>query len=152
MPASTTVIGPGKRFDDQARSHVERANAKLVKAGFGLLAMQRRTDLRGKRPSIDLDPTDTEVYGRKKRGLAHNSAPRQSGEPSERTAPRSSSRSASSRARVGDRQRSPENDKTSETLAIASLIKSLNPAGRVVTADAMHREESGQRGIHLSPL
>ena len=63
VPASTTVIGLGKRFDEQARAHVERANAKLVKGAFGLLPKKRRTDLTAERPTIDLDPTDTEVYG-----------------------------------------------------------------------------------------
>jgi len=72
VPASTTVIGLGKRFDEQTRSHVEQANAKLVKGAFGLLAKKRRADLAAERPTIDLDPTDTEVYGRDKEGSAYN--------------------------------------------------------------------------------
>ena len=72
VPASTTVIGLGKRFDEQARTHVERANAKLVKGAFALLPEKRRASLVAQRPTIDLDPTDTEVYGRKKEGSAYN--------------------------------------------------------------------------------
>jgi len=72
VPASTTVIGLGKRFDEQARAHVERANAKLVNGAFSLLPENRRTDLVAERPTIDLDPTDTEVYGRMKEGSAYN--------------------------------------------------------------------------------
>ena len=72
VPASTTVIGLGKRFDEQASAHVEQANAKLAKGVFVLLPEKRREDLVARRPTIDLDPTDTEVYGRMKRGSAHN--------------------------------------------------------------------------------
>jgi hypothetical protein len=70
LPASTTVIGLGKRFDELARAHVEQANATLVKGVFGLLPEKRRADLAAQRPTID--PTDTEVYGRKKRGSDFN--------------------------------------------------------------------------------
>ncbi len=72
VPASTTVIGLGKRFDAKTRAHVEQANAKLVKGAFALLPVQRRASLVAQRPTIDLDPTDTEVYGRKKEGSAYN--------------------------------------------------------------------------------
>ncbi len=72
VPASTTVIGLGKRFDAKAAAHVERANAKLVKGAFALLPEKRRASLLAQRPTIDLDPTDTEVYGRMKEGSAYN--------------------------------------------------------------------------------
>ncbi len=72
VPASTTVIGLGKRFDAKASAHVERANAMLVKAAFALLPEKRRASLLAQRPTIDLDPTDTEVYGRHKEGSAYN--------------------------------------------------------------------------------
>jgi hypothetical protein len=72
VPASTTVIGLGKRFDEQTRAHIERANAKLIKAVFTLLPEKRRVDLAAQRPTIDLDPTDTEVYGRMKEGSDFN--------------------------------------------------------------------------------
>jgi len=72
VPASTTVIGLGKRFGTKTRVHVEQANAKLVKSVFALLPEKRRASLGAQRPTIDLDPTDTEVYGRKKDGSAYN--------------------------------------------------------------------------------
>ncbi len=72
VPASTTVIGLGKRFDETARSEVEQANAALIAKAFALVAEKRRVDLVAQRPTIDLDSTDTEVYGRKKRGSAYN--------------------------------------------------------------------------------
>ena len=72
IPASTTVIGLGTRFDTAMRATVERANARLVNTAFGLLTEKRRTQLCSERPTIDLDPTDTEVYGRHKEGSAYN--------------------------------------------------------------------------------
>ena len=72
IPASTTVIGLGKRFDTAMHATVERANARLVNTAFGLLPEQRRASLAAQRPTIDLDPTDTEVYGRSKEGSAYN--------------------------------------------------------------------------------
>ncbi|MDH2904107.1 MAG: IS1380 family transposase [Actinomycetota bacterium] len=72
VPASTTVIGLGQRFDEKTRAHVEGANAKLVKGAFALLPEKRRASLVAQRPSIDLDPTDTEVYGRMKEGSDFN--------------------------------------------------------------------------------
>jgi len=72
VPASTTFIGIGKRFDTTVSAHVERANATLVKKAYALLPEQRRTELAQQRPTIDLDPTDTEVYGPKKEGSDYN--------------------------------------------------------------------------------
>jgi hypothetical protein len=72
IPASTTVIGLGKRFDASARTHVERANAALIAKVFALLPEKHRADIVAQRPTIDLDPTDTEVYGRSKEGSAYN--------------------------------------------------------------------------------
>jgi hypothetical protein len=74
IPASTTMIGLGKRFDDKVRSGVEIANAGLVRAAFNMLPRRRRQDLKATRPTIDLDPTDVEVYGAKKQGCAYNYA------------------------------------------------------------------------------
>lgn len=72
VPASTTFIAIAKRFDATLSAHVERANATLVKKAYALLPEQRRTELAQQRPTIDLDPTDTEVYGRRKRGSDYN--------------------------------------------------------------------------------
>ena len=72
VPASTTAIGLGKRFDAAMRDGVERANGSLVKRAFELLAKKRKDALVVMRPTIDLDPTTVEVYGHKKRGAAYN--------------------------------------------------------------------------------
>ncbi|MHB8289722.1 MAG: ISAs1 family transposase [Acidimicrobiales bacterium] len=42
-------------------------------------------------------------------------------------------------------QRNVENDKTNEILAFAPLLKPINLAGRVVTADAMHAQKKAAR-------
>jgi hypothetical protein len=57
VPASTTVIGIGKRFGEEVRRGVERANAALVAAAFArLLPEQRRTPLAATHPTTDLTP------------------------------------------------------------------------------------------------
>ncbi|MHB1583388.1 MAG: hypothetical protein ACYC0E_06515 [Acidimicrobiales bacterium] len=66
VPASTTLLGVGSRFDDEVRARVGRADATLGKKASALLRGQRRTELAEQPPTIDLDPTDTGVYGRKK--------------------------------------------------------------------------------------
>lgn len=72
VPASTTVIGIGKRFSEEVRRGVERANAALVAAAFARLPEKRRAQLVATRPTIDLDPTTVEVYGHMKEGSAYN--------------------------------------------------------------------------------
>ena len=72
IPASSTAIGLGKRFDDSTRQAVERANAELVGSAFAMVSRKRRQELRAQRPTIDLDPTDVEVYGKNKNGSAYN--------------------------------------------------------------------------------
>ena len=72
IPAATTFIGVAKRFDDKVFTGVEKAVAELVRRWFALLPEERRAGLLAQRPTIDLDPTDVEVYGRKKEGVAFN--------------------------------------------------------------------------------
>jgi len=74
VPASTTVTSLGKRLSAEARKGVEQANAALVAKAFALLPKPRRDELSSRRPTIDLDPTDVEVYGAKKQGCAYNYA------------------------------------------------------------------------------
>lgn len=74
VPASTTVIGLGKRFDAKLRAGIEDANVALVRTVFSRLPDERVRQLRAERPTIDLDPTDIEVYGRNKEGSAYNYA------------------------------------------------------------------------------
>ncbi len=72
VPASTTVIGLGKRFDSKIIAGLESANQKLIGTAFNLLDDTQKEDLVAVRPTIDLDPTDVEVYGSKKEGTAYN--------------------------------------------------------------------------------
>ncbi len=72
IPAATTFIGVAKRFDAKVFAGVEAAVAKLVRRWFAMLPAERRAKLVASRPTIDLDPTDVEVYGRKKEGVASN--------------------------------------------------------------------------------
>ena len=74
VPASTTAIALGKRFSPEVRKGVEEANKALVSKAFQLLPEERRRQLMAQRPTIDLDPTDVEVYGPKKQGTAYNYA------------------------------------------------------------------------------
>ena len=72
VPASTTVIGIAKRFDEVVRRGVEQANAALVAKAFAVLPEKRKEALAAQRPTIDLDPTTVEVYGHTKEGSAYN--------------------------------------------------------------------------------
>ncbi len=72
IPSSPTFIGLAKRFDAGVFAGIETANAMLVGRWFAVLDVERRQALMGPRPTLDLDPTDVEVYGRKKQGFAYN--------------------------------------------------------------------------------
>jgi hypothetical protein len=72
VPASTTFIGVAKRFDAKVFAGIEAGVAELVGRGFAMLPAQRRAKLVASRPTIDLDPTDVEVYGKHKHGVAFN--------------------------------------------------------------------------------
>ncbi|MGH9210658.1 MAG: hypothetical protein ACRD2C_08235, partial [Acidimicrobiales bacterium] len=72
IPSSPTFIGLAKRFDERIFAAIEAANAQLVARWFGALDGERRRALAGVRPTLDLDPTDVEVYGRYKEGVARN--------------------------------------------------------------------------------
>jgi len=78
-PASTTFIALAKRFDDVAIGDLESAMGLLVRRAFCLLPEARRLALASQRPTIDLDPTDIEVYGTKKQGVAYNYAGQRAG-------------------------------------------------------------------------
>jgi hypothetical protein len=81
IPASPTFIGRTKRFGDPVFTGIEQANAELVRSWFALLPGERRAELLAVRPTIDLDPTDVEVYGRQKEGVAWNHAGSRVGRP-----------------------------------------------------------------------
>lgn len=72
VPSSPTFIGLAKNFDEAVFEGFEAANGLLVARWFAALDVERREALAGVRPTLDLDPTDVEVYGRQKQGVARN--------------------------------------------------------------------------------
>lgn len=71
-PASTTFIALAQRFDEVALGDLDTALGALVAVAFAAYPPARRAELSAQRPTIDLDPTDVEVYGSKKEGVAYN--------------------------------------------------------------------------------
>jgi hypothetical protein len=80
VPA-TTAGSLARRFGPGRRAGIESAIAALLTRVFPLLPATRRAALAGARPTIDLDSTDVEVYGRHKRGVAYNYAGQRAGRP-----------------------------------------------------------------------
>ncbi len=78
-PASTTFGSLARRFDDVAVGDLGCAMGVLVRRSFAALGEARRAALASQRPTIDLDPTDIEVYGSKKEGVAYNYAGQRAG-------------------------------------------------------------------------
>lgn len=78
-PAPTTFIALARRFDEATVGDLESAVGAMAATWFAALAPARRQALAGVRPTVDIDPTDIEVYGRKKRGVAWNYAGQLSG-------------------------------------------------------------------------
>lgn len=62
-PASTTAVGLARRFGPEQLAGLRAAQAELVGATVAALPRVRRRALLTVRPTIDLDPTDVEVYG-----------------------------------------------------------------------------------------
>lgn len=71
-PASTTFIALAKRFDAVNLADLDSALGSLVAKAFAQYPEARQVQLNAVRPTIDLDPTDVEVYGSKKEGVAYN--------------------------------------------------------------------------------
>jgi hypothetical protein len=71
-PAPTTFALAAERFDDEAVSGLEAAMGVLVSRWFDAMPARRREQLVVCRPTIDLDATDIETYGRKKQRMAWN--------------------------------------------------------------------------------
>jgi len=71
-PSSPTAIALGRRFEDVHFAGLERGVATLCQRVTELLPVATRAALTGERPTIDLDATDTEVYGSKKQGVAYS--------------------------------------------------------------------------------
>ncbi|MDA8186201.1 MAG: transposase [Actinomycetota bacterium] len=80
-PASTTVGYLARRFGDKQVAGLEAAVGILARRMIEILPDEARARLLAGRPTIDLDPTDVEVYGKKKRGVAFNYAGQLTGRP-----------------------------------------------------------------------
>jgi hypothetical protein len=70
--ASTTAAGLARRVTAAQWQAVEAGLAAVTGRMLGLLPAERAAALTGGPVTIDLDTTDVEVYGRKKRGVAWN--------------------------------------------------------------------------------
>ena len=79
--ASTTAAGLARRVTPAQWQAVESGVAVVTGRMLSLLPAQRAAALAGGPVTIDLDTTDVEVYGRKKRGVAWNHQGQRVGRP-----------------------------------------------------------------------
>ena len=79
--ASTTAAGLARRVTPAQWQAVETGLAAVTGRMLGLLPAPRAAALAGGPVTIDLDTTDVEVYGRKKRGVAYNHQGQRVGRP-----------------------------------------------------------------------
>jgi hypothetical protein len=79
--ASTTAAGLARRVPAAQWQAVEHGVATVTERMLGLLPPDRAAALAGGPVTIDLDTTDVEVYGRKKRGVAYNHQGQRVGRP-----------------------------------------------------------------------
>jgi hypothetical protein len=79
--ASTTAAGLARRLTPAQWQAVESGLAVVTGRMLSLLPAQRAAALAGGPVTIDLDTTDVEVYGRKKRGVAYNHQGQRVGRP-----------------------------------------------------------------------
>jgi hypothetical protein len=71
--AATTAAGLARRFGAGQVAGIERANGAVIATAHRLLSAHRRSTLE-RSVTIDMDSTDVEVYGSRKRGVAYNYA------------------------------------------------------------------------------
>ena len=79
--ASTTLAYLVRRFGDKQLAGVENAVGFLVRRSVQVLAEKARAGQFASCPTIDLDPTGVEVYGKQKRGVAFNYPGQRCGRP-----------------------------------------------------------------------
>ena len=79
--ASTTAAGLARRITPAQWQAVESGLAAVTGRMLALLPAERAAALAGGPVTIDLDTTDVEVYGRKKRGVAYNHQGQRVGRP-----------------------------------------------------------------------
>jgi Transposase DDE domain group 1 len=80
-PPARSGLRLAGQFGAAQRAGIETAFARLTDRWLVRLPAQRRAELVCRRPTIDLDSTEVEVYGRKKRGVARNYAGQLAGRP-----------------------------------------------------------------------
>ena len=79
--SSTTAAGLARRITGEQWQAVERGVAAVTQRMLDLLPAPRAAALAEGPVTIDLDATDVEVYGRKKRGVAYNHLGQRVGRP-----------------------------------------------------------------------
>jgi hypothetical protein len=79
--ASTTAAGLARRFTPAQWQAVEQGVAAVTERMLSLLPAERALALADGPVTIDLDTTDVEVYGAKKRGVAYNHQGQRVGRP-----------------------------------------------------------------------
>lgn len=70
--SSTTAAGLARRITGEQWEAIETGVAAVTERMLALMAPERAAELADGPVTIDLDATDVEVYGRKKRGVAYN--------------------------------------------------------------------------------
>ncbi len=80
-PASTTAVDLAERFGPAQLAGIEEGIGEIVGRVVRLLSATRRTVLRAGTVTIDLDGTDVEVYGSKKKGIAYSYKGARAGRP-----------------------------------------------------------------------
>jgi Transposase DDE domain group 1 len=78
---STTAASLARRFGPEQLAGIEAGNAALLERVLPLLPQARRDALVAAGPTIDVDSTDVEVYGPRKRGVAFNYRGQRAGRP-----------------------------------------------------------------------
>jgi len=79
--SSTTAAGLARRITPAQWEAAETGLAVVAERMLGLMQPERAAALAGGPVTIDLDTTDVEVYGRKKRGVAYNHQGQRVGRP-----------------------------------------------------------------------
>ena len=72
VPASTTAGSLARRFDARRLEGLERAVGMIVRRAIAALPSEQRQRLAQVPVTIDIDPTEIEVYGPTKQGVAYN--------------------------------------------------------------------------------
>src|SRR5216684_2997656 len=79
--ATSTATGLARRFTARHWRGAETGLAQATARMVGLLPQERAAELSGGPVTIDIDATDVEVYGSKKRGVAYTYAGQRAGRP-----------------------------------------------------------------------